>query len=51
MVDIVGITVTVDVFPRATEIAKVYQSKGIPVVAGGIHITAFPKQVKSILML
>ena len=45
-VDIVGITVTVDVFPRAIEIAKIYQSKGIPVVAGGIHITAFPEQTK-----
>lgn len=44
MVDIVGITVTVDVFARATEIAKVFQSKGIPVVAGGIHITAFPDE-------
>lgn len=46
-VDIVGITVTVDVFPRAIEISKIYQSKGIPVVAGGIHITAFPEQAKT----
>lgn len=46
VVDIVGITVTVDVFSRATEIAKVYQSKGVPVVAGGIHITTFPEQTK-----
>lgn len=45
-VDIVGITVTVDVFARAIEIAKVYQSKGIPVVAGGIHVTAFPEEAK-----
>ena len=43
-VDIVGITVTVDVMDRAREIAKVYQSKGIPVVAGGIHISAFPEE-------
>jgi len=46
VVDIVGITVTVDVFDRALEIAKIYQSKGITVVAGGIHITALPEQAK-----
>ena len=46
IVDIVGITVTVDVMDRATEIAKVYQSKGVPVVAGGIHITAFPEEAE-----
>ena len=45
-VDIVGITVTVDVINRAIEIAKLYQSKGIPVVVGGIHITAFPEEAK-----
>ena len=37
--DIVGISVTVDVLPRAMEIARIYRSRGIPVVAGGIHIT------------
>ena len=37
--DIVGISVTVDTFPRAVEIAKKFRCKGIPVVAGGIHIT------------
>ena len=37
--DAVGISVTVDVLPRAMEIARVYRSRGIPVVAGGIHIT------------
>lgn len=37
--DVVGISVTVDVLPRAMEIAKVYKKRGIPVVAGGIHIT------------
>lgn len=46
VVDVVGITVTVDVINRAIEIAKIYQSKGIPVVAGGIHITAFPEELK-----
>lgn len=45
-VDIVGITVTVDVIDRSKEIARVFQSKGIPVIAGGIHITAFPEETK-----
>lgn len=43
-VDLVGITVTVDVVNRAAEIAKIFRKKGIPVVAGGIHITAFPEE-------
>ena len=43
-VDIVGISITVDIFPRACEIAKIFQSKNIPVVAGGIHITANPDE-------
>ena len=42
-VDLVGITVTVDVMPRAIVIAKEFQKRGIPVVAGGIHITACPE--------
>ncbi|WP_295214161.1 radical SAM protein [Ruminococcus sp.] len=42
-VDLVGITVTVDVMPRAIDIAKEFQKRGIPVVAGGIHITACPQ--------
>ncbi len=37
--DIVGLSVTVDVLPRAMEIARAYRKRGIPVVAGGIHIT------------
>ena len=37
--DAVGITVTVDALPRAIEIAKLFRNKGIPVIAGGIHIT------------
>lgn len=37
--DIVGITVTVDAFPRAVLIADKFRKKGIPVVAGGIYIT------------
>jgi hypothetical protein len=35
--DIVGITVTVDVMPRAIEIAKKFKEYGVPVVAGGIY--------------
>ena len=41
--DLVGITVTVDVMPRAKEISEIFRKKGIPVVAGGIHITACPE--------
>lgn len=37
--DIVGLSVTVDVLPRAREIAKKYMELGVTVVAGGIHIT------------
>lgn len=36
--DVVGISVTVDVLPRAIEIAKVFRAEGIPVIAGGIHV-------------
>ena len=37
--DLVGIAVTVDVLPRAIEIASIYKEKGVKVIAGGIHIT------------
>lgn len=37
--DLVGIAVTVDVLPRAIEIAAIYRKKGAKVIAGGIHIT------------
>ena len=43
-VDVVGITVTVDVLPRAIEIAKKYRKINVPVVVGGIHITAVPEK-------
>jgi len=42
-VDLVGITVTLDVMPRACEIARAFQRRGIPVVAGGIHVTCSPE--------
>ena len=40
--DLVGVTVTVDVMPRAVQIAREFQRMGTPVVAGGIHITCCP---------
>jgi len=42
-VDLVAITVTVDVMNRAAEISKIYRGRGIPVIAGGIHITSDPE--------
>lgn len=44
--DIVGITVTVDVMPRAIEISKRFRAKGVFVVAGGIHISANPQSTQ-----
>ncbi len=43
-VDLVAITVTVDVMNRAAEISKEFKSRGVTVVAGGIHITADPQR-------
>ncbi len=43
--DIVGISVTVDTLPRAMEIAAEFRKRGIPVVAGGIHITTAPESI------
>ncbi len=43
--DIVGISVTVDTLLRAIEIAKEFRKRGIPVVAGGIHITTAPDTI------
>lgn len=45
--DIVGISVTVDTFPRAVKIAKKFRERGIKVVAGGIHITTAYKTIPS----
>lgn len=42
-VDIVGISITVDVLPRAVEIAKRFHKRGVTVVGGGIQITACPE--------
>ena len=42
-VDLVGITVTLDVMPRAKAIAEAFRMRSVPVVAGGIHVTCFPE--------
>lgn len=42
-VDLVAITVTVDVMKRATEISREFRKRNIKVAAGGIHITANPE--------
>jgi radical SAM superfamily enzyme YgiQ (UPF0313 family) len=42
--DIVGITVNIDTSARAYEIASIYQKRNIPVVAGGIHVSANPDE-------
>lgn len=43
--DIVGIMVSLDVLPRAAEIASQFRESGIPVVAGGVHITTASQTV------
>ncbi|MDR1242339.1 MAG: B12-binding domain-containing radical SAM protein [Deltaproteobacteria bacterium] len=40
--DLVGITATVNNIDRAVCIAAEYRRRGIPVVAGGVHISAVP---------
>ncbi len=42
--DLVGITVTLDVFPRAVHLASLFRLRGVPVVAGGIHVTCCPDE-------
>ena len=43
-VDLVAITVTVDVFSQAIQIASKFKSRGIPTIAGGIHISSCPEE-------
>jgi radical SAM superfamily enzyme YgiQ (UPF0313 family) len=43
-VDLVAITVTVDVMNSAVEIAQQFKKRGVTVIAGGIHITAAPER-------
>lgn len=42
--DMVGITITLDVMSRAIQIAERFRRLGIPVVAGGIHVTSSPDE-------
>lgn len=42
--DLVGISVNVDTSKRAYEIAAHYRAKGIPVILGGIHVSANPEE-------
>lgn len=44
--ELVGITITLDVMPRAVEIAEEFHRLGIPVVAGGIHVTSSPDECR-----
>jgi len=41
--DLVGITITLDVLPRAISIASEFKKRSVPVVAGGIHVTCSPE--------
>ncbi len=41
-VDLVALTITLDVLNRGARIAKRFMKRGIPVVAGGIHISCDP---------
>ncbi|MDR1131592.1 MAG: B12-binding domain-containing radical SAM protein [Oscillospiraceae bacterium] len=41
--DLAGITITLDVMPRACQIAAEFMRRGIPVVAGGVHVTCCPE--------
>jgi radical SAM superfamily enzyme YgiQ (UPF0313 family) len=42
--DLVGITVNVDTSKHAYEIADIYRKKKIPVILGGIHVSANPEE-------
>lgn len=44
--ELVGITITLDVMPRAVQIAENFRKLGVPVVAGGIHVTCSPEECR-----
>lgn len=45
-VDLVGISASVDVLSRAKELAEAYEKLGVPVVVGGIGVTADPETAR-----
>lgn len=42
--DMVGVTVNIDTSSRAYEISRHYRDRGIPVLLGGIHVSANPEE-------
>jgi radical SAM superfamily enzyme YgiQ (UPF0313 family) len=42
--DLVGVTIMTPLAPRAYEIAEEYRKRGIPVVMGGMHVSACPDE-------
>ena len=46
--DLVGISTTVDVLPRAEEIAREYRKMGILVVGGGIGVSTDPERARGV---
>ena len=44
--DLVGITVHIASAPRAYAIAQRYRARGIPVVLGGLHVSAMPDEAE-----
>lgn len=47
-VDLVGISASVDVLPRAQALADAYRRMGVPVAVGGIGVTADPTTAKGL---
>jgi len=43
-IDLVGITAITSTAPRAYEIADRFRERGIPVILGGIHVSALPEE-------
>ena len=43
-IDLVGITAITSTAPRAYEIADRFRERGVPVILGGIHVSALPEE-------